>query len=186
MFLPSKARKPAGKKPPLPKLKTPFQQTDIVCTPKTQPGTWSHTHPGTILSLALTILPRFVPRSERIMPMCNSNYMEPRICSSWVEVLSSLPYVSTPSLVLPRAATALAASILSPPSKSNTNCSQAYHVAIHALRESFCVNRRNINIEQIPAIKCLTLVEVSIIADEVENAMSTIHRESSTRYSCIP
>lgn len=117
-------------------------------------------NPLVVCNFMELITKSFVPQDERIIQMCNSDYMEPQICGSWVKVLSSLPCLNTPSLVLPRAVTALAASLLSQPSKSSMTSSETYHAAIHTLRESFCVNRRSLSLEQIPAIMCLTLVEV--------------------------
>jgi hypothetical protein len=86
--------------------------------------------------------------------------MEPRICGSWVEVLSSLPSLNTPGLVLPRAVAALGASLLSQQIESNIICTQTYDMALHTLRQSFGLNPRSLSTEQIPAIMCLTLVEV--------------------------
>lgn len=137
------------------------QQEDLPSTgpmqlqhPLNQPSASNHTE---------LITQSFVPGSGRITPMYDSDYMEPRICGSWVEVLSNLPCLTTKNSVLPNAVTALAASIPSQPRISNITCLQTYHTAIRTLRESFCVNRLTLDIEQIPAIMCLTLVEVPII-----------------------
>ncbi|KAK6811307.1 hypothetical protein RU639_013162 [Aspergillus parasiticus] len=119
-------------------------------------------NPLVVCNFMELITKSFVPQNDGIIQMCNSDYMEPQICGSWVKVLSSLPYLNTPTLVLPRAVTALAASLLSLRSKSNRTCSETYHSAIRTLRESFCMNCRSSSLEQIPAIMCLTLVELMI------------------------
>lgn len=117
-------------------------------------------NPLLVCNFTELITQSFVPQNKGITQTRNSDYMVPRICGSWVEVLSNLPCLNTPSLVLPRAVAALGASLLSQPSESNITCSQTYDMAIHTLRQSFGLNPRSLSTEQIPAIMCLTLVEV--------------------------
>ncbi|CAG8306723.1 unnamed protein product [Penicillium nalgiovense] len=119
-------------------------------------------NPLNVCNLAELITKSYVPQGEGIIQTCNSDYMEPRICGSWVEVLSSLPCLTTTSLVLPRAVAALGASLLSQSSESNMTRSQTYDMAIHTLRQSFGLNPRSLSTEQILAIMCLTLVELMI------------------------
>ena len=116
-------------------------------------------NPLLVCNFTELITQSFVPQNKGITQTRNSDYMVPRICGSWVEVLSNLPCLNTPSLVLPRAVAALGAS-LSQPSESNITCSHTYDMAIHTLRQSFGLNPRSLSTEQIPAIMCLTLVEV--------------------------
>ncbi|CAG8909831.1 unnamed protein product [Penicillium egyptiacum] len=130
-------------------------------------------NPLIVCNFTELITKSYVPQNERVSQMCNSDYIEPRICGSWVEVLPSLPCLNTPSLVLPRAVTALATSLLSQPSKSDITRSQTYDVAIHTLRQSFGLKRRSLSIEQIPAIMCLTLVEL-MIPDSVAAILSHV------------
>lgn len=117
-------------------------------------------NPLKVCNLAELITKSYVPQGEGIIQTCNSDYIQPRICGSWVEVLSSLPCLNTTSLVLPRAVAALGASLLSQSSESNMTRSQTYDMAIHTLRQSFGLNPRSLSTEQILAIMCLTLVEV--------------------------
>jgi hypothetical protein len=119
-----------------------------------------YVNPLSVCNLTELITKSYVPQNEGIIQTCKSDYNEPRICGSWVEVLSSLPSLNTPSLVLPRAVAALGALLLSQPSETNITCSQTYDMAIHTLRQSFGLNPRSLSTEQIPAIMCLTLVEV--------------------------
>lgn len=112
--------------------------------------------------LSALIVQSYVPTSERTPNMYNSDYTEPRLCGSWVEVLSILPCLNTGSLVLTRAVKALSASILSRPNMANTDHSSTYHEAIHTLRKSFGVNGNSVKFELIPTVMCLALAEVSL------------------------
>lgn len=111
--------------------------------------------------LSALIVQSFVPGSERSPNVYNSDYSEPRICGSWVEVLSILPCLNTGSLVLTRAVKALSASILSRPNMANKDYSNTYHEAIHTLRKSFGVDGNSVKFELIPTVMCLALAEVS-------------------------
>jgi len=112
--------------------------------------------------LSALIVQSFVPGSERTPNIYNSDYTEPRICGSWVEVLAILPCLNTGSVVLTRAVKALSASILSRPNMANKDYSSTYHEAIHTLRKSFGVNGNSVKFELIPTVMCLALAEVSV------------------------
>lgn len=77
-----------------------------------------------------------------------------RICGAWVDVLSSLLRGSRNHGILWRATKALAETMTSPVEAS----SQSYHDAISMVRKNLAVN--NHSFELIPAIMCLTLIEV--------------------------
>jgi hypothetical protein len=107
------------------------------------------------------IVQNYVPKSERAMLSYHSDCVEPRICGSWVEVLSTLPCLATGNPILPRAIKALAVSLLPRRDSSQVDCLQNYQAAIHMLRQNFEVNDWAVKFELIPAIMCLILTEVT-------------------------
>lgn len=111
-------------------------------------------------NLSEVIVDMFVPGSERATLLFESDHVVPRICGSWVRVLSYLPCLSAPNTVLSKAVIALAASILSRPNMGNLDCSQKYHAAVRLLRQKLGGNGRGTDFEIIPTIMCLTLMEV--------------------------
>lgn len=106
------------------------------------------------------VVDHFVPGSERAMPPFESDSVVPRICGSWVQVLSYLPCLRTRSTVLSKAVTALAASILSRPHMSNLDWSARYHAAVYMLRKRIGGSDGTSDFEFIPTAMCLALMEV--------------------------
>jgi hypothetical protein len=106
------------------------------------------------------VVDHFVPGSERAMPPFESDSVEPRICGSWVRVLSYLPCLRTRSTVLSKTVTALAASMLSRPHMSNLDWSSRYHAAVYMLRKRIGGSDGTSDFEFIPTAMCLALMEV--------------------------
>lgn len=86
-----------------------------------------------------------------------------RICGEWVDVLPSLPCLASDTTVLSKSTRALATLIgskrksLSP--SRDVESPQNYYDAIHTLRGQ--IASKGLSLELLPAIMCLTLVEVS-------------------------
>lgn len=126
------------------------------------PISYPHLNQPDILQLSDLIVKGFVPRAERDMVLQKSDHSEPRICGSWVEVLSHLPSLRFPDSVLSTAVTALATSILSRLEVGNFNCSGSYQAAVSLIRQRLDANRPGNDIELLSAVMCLTMVEVLV------------------------
>ena len=126
------------------------------------PTSYPHLNQPDILQLSDLIVQSFVPRAERDMVLQKSDHSEPRICGSWVEVLSHLPGLRFPDSVLSTAVTALATSILSRLEVGNFNCSDSYQAALSLLRQRLGANRLGDDIELLSTVMCLTMVEVLV------------------------
>lgn len=127
------------------------------------------------ITLADVIVKEFVPKSERSILPYDSDHVEPRICGSWVEVLSDLPSLRIGNSVLSRAITALGVSILSRPNNVNIECTRTYETAIHMLRQSLSVDESALKFDLLPAVMCLTMVEVHITPLHLERNSSFGH-----------
>lgn len=99
---------------------------------------------------------------EILNTLSDSGQDESRICGAWVEVLPKLPYLASDTSVLSKATRALATLINSQRSLSPTcdvESPRSYYDAIHTMRGDIAAN--GVSLELLPAIMCLTLVEVS-------------------------
>lgn len=100
---------------------------------------------------------------EILNTLTDSAHEEFRICGTWVDVLPQLPCLASDASVLSKATRALATLINSQRRSLSRTCDvespQTYYDAIHTMRGYIAAN--SLSLELLPAIMCLTLVEVS-------------------------
>lgn len=99
---------------------------------------------------------------EILNTLSDSAHEESRICGAWVDVLPQLPCLASDASVLSKATRALATLINSQrrclPRTCDVESPQSYYDAIHTMRGHIAAN--GLSLELLPAIMCLTLVEV--------------------------
>jgi hypothetical protein len=99
---------------------------------------------------------------EILNTLSDSAHEESRICGAWVDVLPQLPCLASDVSVLSKATRALATLINSQrrslPRTCDVESPQSYYDAIHTMRGHIAAN--GLSLELLPAIMCLTLVEV--------------------------
>ena len=100
---------------------------------------------------------------EILNTLTDSAHEEFRICGTWVDVLPQLPCLASDASVLSKATRALATLINSQRRSLSRTCDvespQTYYDAIYTMRGYIAAN--SLSLELLPAIMCLTLVEVS-------------------------
>ncbi|KOS40701.1 hypothetical protein ACN38_g8430 [Penicillium nordicum] len=101
---------------------------------------------------------------EILNTLSDSAHKESRICGAWVDVLPQLPCLASDASVLSKATLALATLINSQRRSLSRTCDvespQSYYDAIHKMRGHIATN--GLSLELLPAIMCLTLVELML------------------------
>ncbi|KAJ5962652.1 hypothetical protein N7501_007593 [Penicillium viridicatum] len=101
---------------------------------------------------------------EILNTLSDSAHKESRICGAWVGVLPQLPCLASDASVLSKATLALATLINSRRRSLSRTCDvespQSYYDAIHKMRGHIAMN--GLSLELLPAIMCLTLVELML------------------------
>ena len=115
--------------------------------------------------LRMTDMAEFVRNGylpEILNTLSGSAQEESQICGAWVDVLPKLSCLASDASVLSKATRALATLIKSQRTLSRTcdvESPRSYYDAIHTMRGNIAANGASLQL--LPAIMCLTLVEVS-------------------------